>query len=213
MRTVLFLAFFAVSAGAVRAQVVQFHPFVGYTLPSTLKMSAGDIRFSGAPNVGFDLSLGLGPSGLGFFKNALFELHYARFASDMLYRFDAAELGMQPMGDVIEHTLLFGITRESQPRRWAGYGGLYFGVVSIAPEDVYLNTRTRFTMAFGGGIKYALNDKAGLRLNTLINVPIWKSGYYARWSTFTSESGVVSASLQVIANVSLGVYLNLVEIQ
>lgn len=213
MRTVLLLAFLAVSAGAARAQVVQFHPFAGYTLSSTLKMSEGSIRFPGAPNMGFGLSLGLGPNGLGFFRNALFELHYSRFRSDMIYRFNDEDLPDFQMGNVIENTLMFGFTKETQPRRWVGYGGLYFGVVSMAPQDIYYNTRTRFSFALGSGIKYAFNEKMGMRLNAQVNVPIWKSGYYARWSTITSESGVVSASLQVIANVSLGVYLNLVEIQ
>lgn len=212
MRTVLLLAFLAVSAGAVSAQVVQFHPFVGYTLPSTLKMSEGVIRFPGAPNVGFDLSLGLGPNGLGFFRNALFELHYARFGSDMIYLFAAENLPEFPMGNVVEHTLMFGFTKETQQRRWVGYGGLYFGVVSMAPQDIFYNTRTRFSFALGGGIKYAFNEKAGLRLNGQACFPIWKSGYYARWSTISSKSGVVSASLQVIANISFGLYLNLVEI-
>jgi hypothetical protein len=213
MRSVLLLAFLAVSAGAARAQVVQFHPFVGYTLPSTLKMSEGYILFPGAPNLGFDLSLGLGPNGLGFFKYALFELHYARFGSDMIYRFDTEDLPEFPMGKVVEHTLMFGFTKETQPRRWVGYGGVYFGVVSMAPQDIFYNTRTRFSFAFGTGVKHAFNEKVGLRLNAQACFPIWKSGYYARWSTINAESGVVSASLQVIANISLGFYLNLVEIQ
>jgi hypothetical protein len=213
MRIVLLLIFFAVSAGAAHAQVVQFHPFVGYTFPSTLNMSAGDIRFPAAPNVGFNLSLGMGPTGYGIFKNVLFELHYTRFVSEMIYQFDTDNLPEFPIGKVLQHTLMFGCTKETEPKRWAGYGGVYFGVVSMAPQNIYFNTRTRFTFALGGGIKHAFNEKIGLRLDAKAYFPIWKSGYYARWSTISSESGVVTSSLQLIANISMGLYLNLTEIQ
>jgi hypothetical protein len=108
---------------------------------------------------------------------------------------------------------MFGCTKETKPQRWVGFGGVYFGVVSMAPQDIFYNTRTRFTFALGGGFKHAFNEKIGLRLDAKAYVPIWKSGYYARWTTIGPESGVVTSSLQLIANISLGVYLNLTEIK
>jgi hypothetical protein len=147
----------------------------------------------------------------GFFRNTLFEMHYQYVQTDMTYRFSRENFADQNMGAVQQHTVMLGCTKESGGRTWAGYGGLYFGVVATAPEDIFYNTRTRFTLAAGGGCKYAFAKNAGLRLHGQLYLPIWKSGYYARWTTRGFRSGVVTSSLQVIGSLQAGIYFNLVR--
>jgi hypothetical protein len=193
-----------------QTSIVQINPYVGYSTASALNMYYGKVRTTGNVNYGGNLSFGKGMSGGGFTRNAFVELQYNYLKTDLEYRFYDVGAQNVPAGEISMHNIMIGGTKESGNEKVVGYGGSYLGVTIFDPSRSEFNSYTRFTLAFGLGLKYAISPRVGLRLHTQMYLPFWGSDFYIGWSPGGGTSaGIASSYINVYGTFNGGLYFNL----
>lgn len=190
--------------------MVQINPFGGLSTSSALPLYYGKVRTASDWNFGGNISFGKGVSGGGFTQNAFIELQYNYLKTIVQYRsYDPGSSDVD-LSNISMHNVMIGGTKESGNEKVVGYGGTYVGVTIFDPTDSQYNNQTRFTLAFGAGLKYAMNPKVGLRLHAQMYMPIWGSDFYVGWSPGGgTTTGIVASAVNVYANFNLGLYFNL----
>ncbi len=194
---------------AANAQIIQINPYAGWTTSSALNLYYGKARTTDGINFGGNLSFGNGISSGGFTRNAFIELQYNYLKSDLEYE-SYSGVGDEAFGDISIHNIMLGGTKGQGNGTVEGYGGTFLGVTIYDPADTQFDTRTRFTLSFGAGLKYAMSPKVGLRLHGQMYLPFWGSDFYLGWSPGGGTStGVMATAVNVYANFNLGIYLNI----
>ena len=192
----------------VFAQSIQLNPYVGYTTSSALETFAGKYRTRGNMNFGANLSFGRGVSGAGFSRNAFLELQYNYCKTDLEFRLYNG--GEYALDDITVHNIMVGGTKGKGNGTIEGYGGTYLGVTIYDLAAPASDTYTRFTVAFGGGMKYFITPTVGLRLHAQMYMPIWGSDFYLSWSPGSGvQPGAVATAVSVYANFNAGIFFNL----
>lgn len=199
---------------SLNAQLFQINPYAGWSTASALQLYTGKARTTANLNYGVNLSFGQGASAGGFTRNAFLELQYNYLKTDLEYR-DYITNEDYDLSDIAMHNIMLGGTKESGNGKVMGYGGYYLGMTIFDPSNykqdvVKPESHTRFTMAIAAGLKYAMNDRVGLRFHAQMYMPIWGSDFYAGWSLGSGPNvGVVATAVNVYANFNGGLYFNL----
>ncbi len=204
MKKLLFLAGAMLLAGSVHTQVIQINPYAGYSTPSAVQLYYGKARTDDAVNFGLNLSFGdQGEAYGGVVQNAFIELQYNYMKTQLEY--DSYDVGVSNefLSDLGVHNIMLGVTKGQGNEVVTGYGGFYMGATVFDPTDNNYNSQTRFTMAFGAGMKYAFTDEIGMRLHAQMYMPFWGTGYYYL------GYGYSAAAVNVYANFNLGVYASI----
>lgn len=189
------------------AQIFQFNPYYGYSLPMPLKAYFGKYITDGGANFGANISWGNGISGGGISQSAFFELQYNYSKSALEYQ-EYYNGSREQLGDLKVHNALAGVTKGSGNGIFEGYGGMYMGVTIFDVEDPEAFDYTRFTMAFGAGIKYYATPYLGIRLHTQFYMPFWSSSLYLGWYGGTN-SGTISSLISPYMNFNVGIFANI----
>jgi hypothetical protein len=189
------------------AQLFQFNPYYGTTLPMPLKTNYGRFITDGGANFGANIAWGNGITGGGVSQNSFFELQYNYHKSPLVYE-DYYNSDREDLGDLKMHNALAGITKGGGNGTLEGYGGLYAGVTIFDVEDPEAFDYTRFTMAVGAGLKYYATPVIGIRLHTQLYLPFWASSTYLGWSGGTN-SGTVSSIASLYMNFNVGIFANI----
>lgn len=210
-RIFLITTLLAVCVWASNAQIVQINPYVGWTTSSALQMYYGKVRTTDGFNYGGNLSFGKGMSSGGFTKNAFVELQYNYLKTDLEFRsYDPGLVQDGQLGDISIHNIMIGGVKGSGNEKVVGYGGTYVGATIFDPADNQYNNQTRFTLAFGAGLKIAMSPKIGLRLHGQMYLPFWGSDAFIGWSPGGGTSvGLSAGAVNVYGNFNLGLYLNI----
>ncbi len=206
MKNLLLLAIAMFVARIADAQVVQINPYAGWSTPSAIQLYYGKARTDDAVNFGLNLSFGdQGEAYGGVVQNAFIELQYNYMKTQLEY--DSYDIGTptQVLSDLGTHNIMLGVTKGQGNEVITGYGGFYMGATIFDPVDNNYSARTRFTMAFGAGMKYAFTDEIGMRLHAQMYMPFWGTGVYIGYG----GSGVSAAAVNVYANFNLGVYASI----
>ena len=203
---VYFSILFLFCGQSLFAQLFQFSPYYGTTLPMPLKAYYGRFITDGGPNFGANISWGNGYNAGGISQNAFFELQYNYSKSGLVYE-DYYNGDREDLGDLKVHNALAGITKGSGNGVIEGYGGWYAGVTIFDVEDPEAFDYTRFTMAVGAGIKYYATPVVGIRLHTQLYLPFWASSTYLGWSGGTN-SGTISSIISPYMNFNVGIFAN-----
>ncbi len=188
------------------SQIFQFNPYYGTTLPMPLKTYYGRFITDGGPNFGANIAWGNGISGGGFSQNAFFELQYNYSKSPLEYDSYYGSERYQ-LGDLKTHNILAGLSKGSGNGKFEGYGGYYLGVTIFDVEDPEAFDYTRFTMAFGAGLKYYATPYLGIKLHTQLYLPFWSSSLYLGW--YGGATGTISALCSPYMNFNLGIFANI----
>lgn len=196
---------FGLFAFSASAQIVQINPYYGYTLPMPLKTYYGKYLVDSGENFGGNLSIGQSISGGGFSQSAFFELQYNYHKGAATYQYYGG--GFEDLGDLRVHNILAGGTKGGGNGTVEGYGGFYMGVTIFDVENPEAFDYTRFTMAFGAGLKYLVTPTVGIRLHTQLYLPMWGSSYYVGWGGGTY--GTISTISSPYMNFVAGVYANI----
>lgn len=207
--TTLFLLF-TMQLAFSQSSFIQINPYAGWTTSSALQLYYGKVRTTDGFNFGGNLSFGKGISGAGFSKNAFIELQYNYLKTDLEYRsYDFGSIDV-PLGEVAVHNIMLGGTKGGGNGTVEGYGGTYVGVTIYDPSSREYSSRTKFTLSFGAGMKYAISQAVGLRLHAQMYMPVWGSDFYLGWSPGGGTStGIMATAVNVYANFNLGLYFTL----
>ena len=193
-----------------QSSFVQINPYAGWTTSSALQLYYGKARTTDGFNFGGNISFGKGITGAGFSKNAFLELQYNYLKTQLQYRTYTGNVPDQDLGDIAMHNIMIGGTKGSGNGTVEGYGGTYVGVTIFDPSNNLYSTRTKFTLSFGAGLKYAVSPAVGLRLHAQMYMPVWGSDFYLGWSPGGGTStGIMATAVNVYANFNLGLYFTL----
>jgi hypothetical protein len=188
------------------AQLFQFNPYYGTTLPMPLRTYYGRFITEGGSNFGANIAWGNGISGGGVSQNAFFELQYNYHKSGVAFE-DSYNGTREEYGDLKMHNALAGVTKGGGNGVLEGFGGIYAGVTIFDVEDPEAFDYTRFTMAVSAGLKYYVTDFVGIRLHTQLYMPFWASSLYLGWSGGTN-SGTISSIISPYMNFNVGIFAN-----
>ena len=191
---------------SLSAQLFQFNPYYGTTLPMKLTTYYGEFKADAGSNFGANIGWGSGIAGGGFSQNTFFELQYNFHKSALSYRDYSGGQG-EDLGDLKVHNALAGITKAKGNEVIEGYGGVYAGVTIFDVEDPEAFDYTRFTMAAALGLKYYVTPVVGIRLHTQLYFPFWASSVYLGWSGGTT--GTISSLTSPYMNFNIGIFANI----
>lgn len=195
------------SAGA-QSTVIQITPHGSWNTSSKLEGYYGKYKLNDAFGFGGSLSIGKGYEASGVTRSAFLDIQYNYYESTATFFF----YGSSPLelGDVAVHSILGGVTKGTGNGVVEGYGGTWLGATIYDPQYDEGDTYTRFTIAFGGGLKYYISETVGLRLNAQLNMPIWGGDFVVSWFPGSGvQPGAVASAVSAYGQFSLGVFANL----
>lgn len=195
------------NAGAQQT-VVQITPHGSWNTSSKLEGYYGKYKAADAFGFGGSLSIGKGFEASGVTRSAFFDIQYDYFKTDGSYYLYSG--GGDDLGDLTVHSILGGVTKGTGNGVVEGYGGTWLGATIYDPQYEGGTSYTRFTIAFGAGLKYYMSEKVGLRLNAQMNMPIWGGDFVVSWYPGAGVSpGAMASAVSVYGHFSLGVFANL----
>ncbi len=195
-------------SASAQQTVVQITPHGSWNTSSKLEGYYGKYKVSDAFGFGGSLSIGKGYAASGVTRSAFFDIQYNYLKTEGSYYF----YGENPvdLGDIAVHSILGGVTKGTGNGVVEGYGGTWLGATIYDPQYDQGTTYTRFTMAFGAGLKYYISESVGLRLNAQMNMPIWGGDFVVSWYPGGGVSpGAMATAISVYGQFSLGVFANL----
>jgi hypothetical protein len=191
--------------------MIQLTPHGSWNTSSKLEGYYGKYKASDAFGFGGSLSIGKGYEASGVTRNAFFDIQYNYYkctGSYYLYSGPVANDG--ELGDLAVHSILGGVTKGTGNGVVEGYGGTWLGATIYDPQYSGGESYTRFTIAFGGGLKYYMSETVGLRLNAQMNMPIWGGNFTVSWYPGAGVSpGAMATAVSVYGQFSLGIFANL----
>lgn len=168
----IFICIIVLAVFSAIGQEIQINPFANYFMAGRLNGYEADALFENGPDFGLGLSYGLGNG-----KNI--EVSYTIAAS-------SAALRRNDIGTISEETkMTFGYIQAGyvqdfmlkQPK--ADIRPFLLGTIGAAylnPEDASYTTVWRFAAAFGGGLKYFITERVGLRVQARLLLPLFFEG-------------------------------------
>jgi hypothetical protein len=144
--------------------------FGGYMTYSSVPVREGDLKFDDGPNYGFGIDIGIQ-------RGVFVELNYTQNQTSVrLQRFNGPT---EQLFDMNTHYFQIGAQYEfkKSPKQKAfPYTLATLGATLFDAKDASLTDEWRFSVAFGGGGKFYLSDKIGLRLQARMLIPMTFSG-------------------------------------
>jgi opacity protein-like surface antigen len=144
--------------------------FGGYMTYSSVPVSKGDLKFDDGPNYGFGIDVGIQ-------RGVFVELNYTHNQTSVrLQEFNGFT---EQLFDMNTHYFQIGAQYEfkKSPKQKAfPYTLATLGATLFDTKDASLSDEWRFSVAFGGGGKFYLSDKIGLRLQARMLMPLTFSG-------------------------------------
>jgi len=144
--------------------------FGGYMTYSSIAVREGDLKFDDGPNYGFGIDVAIQ-------RGVFVELNYTHNQTSVrLQRFNGFN---EDLFDMNTHYFQIGAQYEfkKSPKQKAfPYTLATLGATLFDAKDAALGDEWRFSIAFGGGGKFYLSDKIGLRLQARMLMPMTFSG-------------------------------------
>lgn len=183
---VLFALFLAVASVSV-AQKVEITPMIGYNFADQFNIDGGSARISDGLSYGGTLTII--PKGF----NSI-ELTYRRMDGTMTA--NSTYLSNYFDEEVSTNYVFISGNRIASLSESVHFtGGLNLGVGFLTSKDDYFSTITKFAMGLNAGIKYYINDKVGIRVQTNLDFPVTSVGASFGWSssggTYAGAGGYV----------------------
>jgi Outer membrane protein beta-barrel domain len=185
---------------------VELTPFAGWMWGGTLDYASGSIHVNAAPSYGGMLGVEVRPS-------EFVEISYWYQGADVIARpFGLPDFKFM---ELATHYIQAGGTKYMRPLGSAkvvpfATGGLGMTIFSPSngPAGVNLDDETVFSISVGGGLRYEVNEKVALRLQSRLLLPtqLWGAGVW-----FGTGGGGVSVSGTSIAqgDATLGIVIKL----
>jgi len=202
-RTILLLFIIAIFFSSEALAQTEIFGFGGYMTYSSVAVREGDLQFKDGPNWGFGLDV---PIQRGVFV----ELNYTQNQTSVrLKRFNGFN---EDLFDMNTHYFQIGAQYEfkKSPKQKAfPYTLATLGATLFDAKDPSLSDEWRFSVAFGGGGKFYLSDKIGLRLQARMLLPMTFSGGGAWCGTGGCSAGFGAWAVLVQFDFTVGVFIRL----
>ncbi len=177
--------------------------FAGYMTYSSMAVREGDLKFDDGPNYGFGLDVAIQ-------RGVFVELNYTHNQTSVrLQRFSGVN---EPLFDMNTHYFQIGAQyefRRSPKQKAFPYTLATLGATLFDAKDASLGDEWRFSVAFGGGGKFYLSDKIGLRLQARLLMPLNFSGAGMWCGTGGCSAGVGAWTTLVQFDFTAGVFIRL----
>ena len=145
-------------AGPAAAQTVEIAPMAGYRFGGDFELTDADGALEVKEGAAFGVSLSVKVAEDGELE-AFYARQDTRLARDGFFE-------SSPLFDLVVETYHAGgnYLLLEDDSRWRPYFGVGLGVTRLVPEPDDLETETRFSASFAGGLKAYLSHHFGLRL-------------------------------------------------
>ncbi len=177
--------------------------FGGYMTYSSVAVREGDLQFKDGPNYGFGIDVAIQ-------RGVFVELNYTHNQTSVrLKRFNGFN---EDLFDMNTHYFQIGAQYEfkKSPKQKAfPYTLATLGATLFDAKDPTLSDEWRFSVAFGGGGKFYLSDKIGLRLQARMLLPMTFSGGGAWCGTGGCSVGLGAWAVIVQFDFTVGVFIRL----
>ncbi len=204
MKKSLLLALFLISSSSLFAQV-ELTPYGGWFWTGSVYIPSYSGYFNGQDakvtdmgNYGVRLGVRL-PS----FMIAEFEWNHTNF--DLTYRDLDGDKASIP---VSSNYYWLGAVRELKEGPMIPFGIFNIGAVNFKNTEDDVNA-TYFAIGFGGGIKYFMSDKVGIRLQARLMAPMTFNGIYVGCGMYGCGSGASTYSSIIQGDFTGGIILKL----
>jgi hypothetical protein len=177
--------------------------FGGYMTYSSIAVREGDLKFDDGPNYGFGIDIGVQ-------RGMFVELNYTHNQTSVrLQRFNGPN---EDLFDMNTHYFQIGAQyefRKSPKQKAFPYTLATLGATLFDAKDPSLSDEWRFSVAFGGGGKFYLSDKIGLRLQARMLLPMTFSGGGAWCGTGGCSAGLGAWAVLVQFDFTVAVFIRL----
>jgi hypothetical protein len=177
--------------------------FGGYMTYSSVAVREGDLKFDDGPNYGFGIDIGVQ-------RGMFVELNYTHNQTSVrLQRFNGPN---EQLFDMNTHYFQIGAQyefRKSPKQKAFPYTLATLGATLFDAKDPSLSDEWRFSVAFGGGGKFYLSDKIGLRLQARMLLPMTFSGGGMWCGGGGCSAGIGAWAVLVQFDFTVGVFIRL----
>jgi len=202
-RNIFFLFTIAILFSGETLAQVELFGFGGYMTYSSVAVREGDLKFDDGPNYGFGLDVAIQ-------RGVFVELNYTHNQTSVrLQRFNGPN---EQLFDMNTHYFQLGAQYEfkTSPKQKAfPYTIASLGATLFDAKDASRTDEWRFSVAFGGGGKFYLSDKIGLRLQVRLLMPLIFSGGGMWCGTGGCGAGVGAWTSIVQFDFTAGVFIRL----
>ncbi len=173
------LAILMISGVVLKAQHVEFSPFVGYETGANISTSFGNLHIGDGMDFGGVLNVGMGGGRYG-------EFSYSHLGS---YLDVKSGMATTRKCDLAVDYYSFGFLQEIKTDVEATpFGLLTLGIVNYRPTSGgEISSENKMQVSVAGGVKIKVSEKLGIRLQAKLLMPLYHAGNY--FYVGTSDSG------------------------
>ncbi len=177
---------FLFSAASTQAQELEVTPTVGYFWGGTFRTYDGDLKLGSGMNWGLTVDYSISPVTLvaAWWTMSRTEGTFNRY------------LGESENFNLTTNYIQLGVVQEmNYGEAFRPYGVFTMGTTIFSPED--RGSYWQFSLGLGGGLKYYISDKIGIRAQGRLLLPVYFSGggYWGGYGTYGSASAIAQGDV------------------
>ena len=206
---ILFALLALVSISMVRGQAIEITPTYGYQFGTKLNYGSNYIKLSDSGMFGISLGYEVRP-------DYMVEVSYLNMGTELRIRDRIASPSESRLSDLNVDWFMLGGTRYFGNDRVKPFFGGQLGFSVYSPKNVNrsiapngLNSVTKFSFGFKGGVVVMLSDRVGLNFQGNLLFPVEWGGFYVGAGTGGISSGVNVGSTVVMGGFSGGLVFRL----
>jgi hypothetical protein len=171
---------------------IEITPFMGYQLNGKIKFREGDFKMEDAMSYGGMVSVEVHHQTWGEFvySRSDTKASFRRFSDPTENKYNMAMNYFQ-----------LGVVREVGEQRIVPFGTFSGGVTWFQMKDAGVGDEVKLSLAMGGGLKFHLTDRIGLRFQGRLLLPLYLygGGFYFGVGTGGPSSGLSLGSTVIAA--------------
>ncbi|MGB5653508.1 MAG: outer membrane beta-barrel protein [Robiginitalea sp.] len=206
---IVILAAIALAGFSSHAQVFEITPSYGYQFGSKLNYGSNYLKMEDSGMFGITLGYEVRP-------RYMLEASYINMGSELRIRDRIASPQESRLADLNADWFMFGGTRYFGNDKVKPFFGGQLGFSVFSPNDVDrtiaprgLDSITKFSFGFKGGVVVMLTDKIGLNFQGNLLFPVEWGGFYVGAGTGGVSTGINAGSTLVIGGFSGGLVFRL----
>jgi hypothetical protein len=203
------LIVFALAGLAAHAQAFEITPTYGYQFGAKANYNGGYLKVDDSGFFGITL-------GYEARKNYMLEATYLNMSTELRIRDVFVSPSESRLSDLNADWFLFGGTRYFGNEKVKPFFGGQLGFSVFSPKDVDrdiaprgLDSVTKFSFGFKGGVVVMLSDRVGINLQGNLLFPVEWGGFYVGAGTGGVSSGINAGSTIVMGGFSGGLVFRL----